>query len=92
MASNLENTSNSLSNMGATAANLTNVEPIAIDVRYGYYGMFGTILFFQVLNKFVSYVGAPSFVHHRPNEFWKFRNLFISWVHAFIAGSWTLYW
>ncbi|XP_064648656.1 TLC domain-containing protein 2-like [Lineus longissimus] len=90
MATNLENTTNSISNnMGETVGNLTHTEPM--DVRYGWYGMFGTILFFQVLNKLVTYVGSPSFVHNKPNEFWKFRNLFISWVHAFIAGTWTLY-
>ncbi|XP_064648642.1 TLC domain-containing protein 2-like [Lineus longissimus] len=62
----------------------------SIDVRYGYCVLFGAIFFFQVLNKFVSYLGPPKTLKDSEDEFWKYKNVLISWIHACIVGPWTL--
>ncbi|KAK3083911.1 hypothetical protein FSP39_005200 [Pinctada imbricata] len=59
----------------------------SIDTRHGYYMMFSSMLFFQLLNWTVARVGSPKSVREDP---WRWKNLFISWFHALICGTWDL--
>lgn len=59
-----------------------------VDVRYGYLMIFSTIIVFHSLNNLVArYVGTPKSVRNDP---WRWRNLFISWIHGMICGSWNI--
>ena len=61
-----------------------------IDVRYGYVMIFSTIFVFYSLNNYVApYLGTPKSVRDDP---WRWRNLFISWIHGMIAGTWNILW
>jgi len=64
------------------------LEPIP--VVYGYTGVAVSVVFFQSLNQFLLQFGSPTSV--RIDEMWKWRNLFVSWVHAVIVGTWDLSW
>ena len=63
------------------------LEPIP--AKYGYTGMLLSIFFFQILNKIVSGYGPPKSMQ---TEVWKWKNLFVSWIHAVICGIWDLLW
>ena len=69
----------------------TNLEadPDSIDTRHGYIMMLSSMLFFQLLNMAVSKMGSPKSVREDP---WRWRNLFISWFHAMICGTWDFLW
>ncbi|ELT93571.1 hypothetical protein CAPTEDRAFT_64685, partial [Capitella teleta] len=54
----------------------------------GVIGVVVTAVFFQIINQIVGKVGPPSKVDK--SDTWKWRNLFISWIHAIIVGSWDL--
>lgn len=61
-----------------------------VEVRYGYLMIFSTIIVFHSLNNLVArYVGTPKSVRNDP---WRWRNLFISWIHGMICGSWNILW
>lgn len=60
-----------------------------VEMRHGYYMMFSSMLFFQLLNYIVCKVGTPKSVREDP---WRWRNLFISWIHAFFCGTWDILW
>jgi len=64
------------------------LEPIPL--VYGYTGIAVSVVFFQALNQFLLRFGSPKSV--RVDEVWKWRNLFVSWVHAVIVGTWDLSW
>jgi len=64
------------------------LEPIPL--VYGYTGIAVSVVFFQSLNQFLLRFGSPKSV--RIDEMWKWRNLFVSWVHAVIVGTWDLSW
>jgi len=64
------------------------LEPIPL--VYGYTGIAVSVVFFQSLNQFLLRFGSPRSVH--VDEVWKWRNLFVSWVHALIVGTWDLSW
>ena len=57
-----------------------------IPPRYGMSAVLASMVFFQILNKLV---GTPKSIE---TEVWKWKNLFISWVHAVIIGVWDLTW
>ncbi|PAA89009.1 hypothetical protein BOX15_Mlig017238g1 [Macrostomum lignano] len=65
-----------------------------VSVQGGYGVMIGTIIFFNILNRIVSYIGVPvAVVKHAVNkeeEAWKWKNLLLSWIHAFIVGLWDI--
>lgn len=63
---------------------------VKVDVRFGYLTIFSTIIIFHSLNKLVArYVGTPKSVKEDP---WRWRNLFISWIHGMICGTWNILW
>ena len=63
------------------------LEPIP--AKYGYTGVLLTIFTFQMLNRLVASYGPPKSVQ---TDFWQWRNLFISWIHALVCGIWDLSW
>ncbi len=56
---------------------------------HGYLGILFTFTFFQVLNKIVRVIGLPK---SAKIDQWRWTNLFISWIHAVIAGTWNILW
>ena len=70
---------------------VTNYEQLErIPVAYGYAGICVSVIFFQSLNQLLLRFGSPLTVGK--DNFWKWRNLFVSWVHALIVGTWDLSW
>ena len=63
-------------------------KPPGVDCRYGTYGTFFVVAIFQVINIIVKAVGPPKSL--RDDE-WKWRNLFISWLHALLCVTWIIY-
>ena len=64
------------------------LEPVP--TKYAYSGMVLTVVFFQILNKIVSGSHGPT-KGNRP-DYWKWKNLYISWIHACIVGIWDITW
>ena len=64
------------------------LEPIPL--VYGYAGIAVSVVFFQSLNQLLLRFGSPKSL--RIDQVWKWRNLFVSWVHAVIVGTWDLSW
>ena len=60
-----------------------------IDSRYAYIGVLASAVAFQIANQILIVVGPPKSVQ---TDEWKFRNLFISWIHALIVGIWDILW
>ena len=60
-----------------------------IESRYAYIGVFLSAVAFQIANQILIITGPPKSVQ---TEEWKFRNLFISWIHALIIGIWDILW
>ncbi len=60
-----------------------------IGAYYGYAGVLITAVCFQVANQVLIVLGPPKSVQ---TDEWKFRNLFISWIHALIVGTWDILW
>lgn len=62
-----------------------------VSYAYGYASMAVSIVFFSILNRIVLIFDKDP---TRTAESWKWRNLFISWIHAFIVGVWdiTCFW
>ncbi|KAK7087238.1 TLC domain-containing protein 2-like [Littorina saxatilis] len=52
---------------------------------YGAYGVYVVVLLFQFINWIIKSVGPPKSL--RDDE-WKWRNLFISWIHALVCIIW----
>ena len=65
------------------------LEPVP--VKYAYSGMILTVVFFQILNKIVGN-GNGSNGSKIDAKFWKWKNLYISWIHAVIVGLWDISW
>ena len=63
------------------------LEPIPFS--HGCTGLLLTVVFFAIINKIVTTIGPPESVD---TDAWRWNNLFISWIHAFITGSWDLLW
>lgn len=63
----------------------------AVSYSQGYASMAISIVFFSILNRIVLIFDKDP---GRTAESWKWRNLFISWIHAFIVGVWdiTCFW
>lgn len=81
-------TRNFSSTMASDSDASNNLE--TIDVRYGYVMIFSTIFVFYSLNNYVApCFGTPKSVRNDP---WRWRNLFISWIHGMIAGIWNILW
>lgn len=59
----------------------------AIEYRHAVYFLFCTVLFFQFANWIIRSQGPPKSL--RVDE-WKWRNLYVSWIHALIVSLWTL--
>ncbi|KAH9525449.1 TLC domain-containing protein 2 [Bulinus truncatus] len=61
----------------------------SIDGKYGILTFFGSLLFFYLLNKFLK--------NHFPaklsssSDQWKWRNVYVSWIHSIISATWTLF-
>ena len=65
----------------------------SVNSRYGILAMISTVFIFHILNRLISYSGPPTSIAAKgKEEVWKWRNLFLSWIHAFIVGSWDLSW
>jgi hypothetical protein len=64
------------------------LEPVP--VIYGYVGVTVSVVFFTAVNQVVLRVGRPKSV--KEEEYWKWRKLFASWIHAIIIGVWDLSW
>lgn len=60
-----------------------------VSYAYGYASMAVAIVFFSILNRIVLIFDKDP---TRTAESWKWRNLFISWIHAFIVGVWDITW
>lgn len=56
---------------------------------HGYCVFFGTIGFFYFLNFIITKIGNPKSVHSDVDP-WRWKNLFISWFHALIVGTWDI--
>ncbi|XP_076106702.1 TLC domain-containing protein 2-like [Mytilus galloprovincialis] len=56
---------------------------------HGYTVFIGAILLFQLLNLAVTKIGNPKSVRSDIDP-WRWRNLFISWIHAAIVGTWDI--
>ena len=70
----------------------TTPEMLDIPDQSAYFGagvMISSILFFLSLNLLVTVIGAPTYIRA---DFWKWRNLLISWIHALIVGIWDILW
>jgi hypothetical protein len=50
-----------------------------------------TILLMFVINGILTWNGKPKSVK-ADVDFWKWRNIFISWVHGLIVGPWEVLW
>jgi len=64
------------------------LEPIP--ASYGYAGIVLSVAFFQTLNQVVLRIGCPKAVGRE--NYWKWRNLVVSWMHALIVGVWDITW
>jgi len=64
------------------------LEPIP--ASYGCAGIVLSIAFFQTVNQTVLRVGSPKAVGR--DNYWKWRNLVVSWLHALIVGVWDITW
>jgi hypothetical protein len=64
------------------------LEPVP--VVYGYVGVAVSVLFFQAVNQVVVRVSRPKSVVEE--DYWKWRNLLVSWIHAVVIGVWDLSW
>jgi len=69
-------------------ADYESLEPIA--ASYGCAGIVLSIAFFQTLNQTVMRIGSPKAVGRE--NYWKWRNLVVSWMHALIVGIWDITW
>ena len=49
--------------------------------------LLGTILFFQLVNLILKIRGPPNSLK---NEEWKWRNIYVSWLHALTVSVWAL--
>ena len=54
---------------------------------YGCFGVVATVAFFRGANVLVSKFNKPQGL---TVEFWRFKNLYISWIHAIVTGLWSL--
>ncbi|ESP00987.1 hypothetical protein LOTGIDRAFT_172917 [Lottia gigantea] len=54
---------------------------------HGQYVMFGSIVFFQIVNIVVQKIGKPKSVRE---DSWRWTNLVVSWVHAMIISIWDI--
>lgn len=61
------------------------LEPIPFS--YGCAGLVSTVIFFTIINRIVTSIGPPKSVD---TDTWRWNNLFISWIHAFITGLWDI--
>ena len=64
------------------------LEPIP--ASYACAGIVLSIAFFQTLNQTVLRGGCPKAVGRE--NYWKWRNLVVSWMHALIVGVWDISW
>ncbi|XP_074642616.1 TLC domain-containing protein 2-like [Tubulanus polymorphus] len=56
--------------------------------KYGIFTLLFSMLFFHILKTIVNFYGAPKVVPDKDE--WRWKNLFVSWIHALIVGSWNL--
>ncbi|KAL5016733.1 hypothetical protein ScPMuIL_006322 [Solemya velum] len=61
-----------------------------IQLKHGYYMMVSTMTFFHMLNWLIARCGTPKSVRLPGDEPWRWRNLLISWIHAFICSVWNI--
>lgn len=81
----VENIIANYTTMHSKDAPFEHLEPIP--AKYGYTGVLLSVFFFQILNKIVSGYGPPKSMQ---TDVWKWKNLFVSWIHAIICGIWDL--
>lgn len=80
----------------ANASDITEIykwealEPVP--TRYAYSGMILSVVFFQILNKIVGGGATNQTTKISDFNFWKWKNLYISWIHAIIVGLWDISW
>ncbi|KAL4224011.1 TLC domain-containing protein 1 [Mactra antiquata] len=59
-----------------------------VDVVYGYLATALSFLMFTVINYVAIHIGPPK---NYKGDTWRWRNTFVSWIHADIIGVWVLY-
>ena len=59
----------------------------SIELRHGIYMMLGTILFFHMVNWILKSRVPPDSLK---DDEWKWRNLYVSWIHAVVVSVWTI--
>lgn len=62
-----------------------------IELWHGYTLFFSAIAFFHLLNVIIVTAGTPKSVSREVDP-WRWKNLFISWFHAMIVGTWDILW
>ncbi|KAL8620823.1 hypothetical protein ACOMHN_033220 [Nucella lapillus] len=58
-----------------------------VDYSYGSYGVCIVVVFFQFVNWIIKSIGPPKSLR---NDEWKWRNLTISYLHAFACVIWIV--
>ena len=58
-----------------------------IELKYGLYFVVCGIVFFQILNRIIKFKGPPAELKEVE---WKWRNLYVSWVHGILVVTWAL--
>ncbi len=51
-------------------------------------GLLGGVIFFQCIGILMSKIGAPSSIGKSKN--WKYKNIFVSFIHSTIIGIWCI--
>ncbi len=69
------------------AQTFDHLEPIP--VKYALCGILASFIFFLLLSKTISAIGAPKSVDRERKKWDAFLT---SWIHSVIAGTWVLLW
>jgi len=64
------------------------LEPIP--TSYAFAGIVLSVAFFQTLSQILPQVGYPKAVGRE--DYWRWRNLVVSWTHALIVAVWDIIW
>lgn len=69
---------------------LTSIGSDDVDHRIAFLVVVFSVVFFRISNLIVA-----KFIEPPPsaiNDPWRWRNLFVSWIHAILCGSWDIMW
>lgn len=71
--------------MSETSINVANRDNI--DINNGYYMVIGTFVLFHVVKLMIRVEKLPKSMNA---DFYDFRNILISWLHASVSGLWCI--